>query len=201
MAHLVFGECQLDKCGWFVWKRVIVVVLFSVVLAVKSINIDPSTRARCPSPMKISWFIHSPFTNMKQGNGKRFKPGGVLSSVVDATLEYCCPDYGTFEVGYDKIKKVANEREMLFHLWRNKSNIGFPIVSQPSAKKNKGHRFLPLISYPNLVFLTVEKELDPGSVVVKAVLKSWTLLVIPVLMAALAGVIAWSLVRETYSIT
>ena len=77
---------------------------------------------------------------------------------------------------------------MLEDMEANKSDIAFPIKVPLIAAQYERYRFLRLMTHPGSVLLADKRNADAAKVVFEAVMKSWPLVVVTLLLTAIAGV-------------
>ena len=59
------------------------------------------------------------------------------------------------------------------------------------------YRYIPLVESPGLAFITIDKKgLSPSQRLINEVFATWPYLLITTLLAALAGIVIWFLVRK-----
>ena len=82
---------------------------------------------------------------------------------------------------------------MIEMLRQNKVHLAVPIF-EPINRRYIEFPFLKLVDYPGTDFISTEEETKGLSVVLDAVLKSWPLLAVTLILTAIAGVTVWALV-------
>ena len=102
------------------------------------------------------------------------------------------------EIAYSLLKdstnETASEFQMIKLMRENEVQIVFPIFEPPSNRKYSDFHFLKIGRYPGSEYITTQNESNAFSTIVDEVLKSWPLLVLTLVLAAIAGIIMWALV-------
>ena len=89
-----------------------------------------------------------------------------------------------------------NESHMIELLRQNKVHVASPIFKSKSQRYDK-FSFFKITDYPGSEFITNKDEAKKLSLVFDAVLKSWSLFAVTLILTAIAGVIMWALVSLT----
>lgn len=107
----------------------------------------------------------------------------VISELLIDTCGYC-EEYGKTNLVYTN---DSNSKELVFP------------VTKTSYSQSSYSKFIPVVRVPGVVVITRKKQLS--TILTKAtsgsILKSWPISVITIMMAMLAGIIVWFLVRIT----
>ena len=140
----------------------------------------------------IAWLERPPYTTSAPNGSIDNKAHGMIR---DALFRYIFYDCG-YAIGieyYPKTNRVDSEFGMIELLRQNKVHLAAPI-SEPINRQYSEFPFLKLVDYPGTEFITTEDETKGLNVVLDAVLKSWPLLAVTLILTAIAGVIVWALV-------
>ena len=85
---------------------------------------------------------------------------------------------------------------MIELLKQNKVHVAAPIFESTNRGYNE-FSFIKITDYPGSEFITSEDETNKLTLVLGAVLKSWSLFAVTLILTAIAGVIRWALVCLT----
>ena len=82
---------------------------------------------------------------------------------------------------------------MIEILRQNKVHVVGPIFDSTNRRYGEFH-FFKITDFPGTEFITSEDETNKLSLVLDAVLKSWSLFAVTLILTAIAGIIMWALV-------
>ena len=139
-----------------------------------------------------AWLERPPYTTSA--------PNGSLDSEVHGMIREAIFRYISYDCGY-AVKIAYNaatlqtdsEFGMIEMLRQNKVHLAAPVFESINRRYSE-FPFLKLVDYPGSDFITTEDETKGLNVVLNAVLKSWPLLAVTMILTAIAGVIVWGLV-------
>jgi len=92
--------------------------------------------------------------------------------------------------------RADSEFHMIELLRQNKVHVAGPVFESTNRRYDE-FSFFKITDHPGSEYITSEDETDKLSLVLKAVLKSWSLFAVTLLLTAIAGVIMWALVCLT----
>lgn len=123
----------------------------------------------------------------------------VQGMIRDALLRYIMVECGQLLWPEPKeylivTKNAGSEIKMLELLRQNKVHIAMPISEHPINRRYKEFPFFKVDDYPGTEYITTDEDYKPLAVVLKAVLKSWPLFAVTLVLTAIAGIILWALV-------
>ena len=123
-----------------------------------------------------------------------------LDNEADGLIRDVLLRYITIECGYYKgvvynVKSLRadNEFGMIDLLRQNKVHVAGPIF-EPMNRRYSEFPFFKLADYPGTDFITSDDETNGLYVVLDAILKSWPLFAVTLILTAIAGVFVWALV-------
>ena len=129
-----------------------------------------------------------------------FPPNGSLDNSVhgmirEAIFRYISYDCGSaVDIVYiPKTNRVDSEFGMIEMLRQNKVHLAIRVF-EPINRRYIEFPFLKLVDYPGTDFITTEDQTKGLNTVLDAVLKSWPLLAVTLILTGIAGVIVWALV-------
>ena len=141
----------------------------------------------------IAWVDKPPYVTSPTNGSIDDEAHGLIR---EALLRHIKIECGwSIKITYDvKTLRTDSEFGMIELLRQNKVHIAAPIF-EPTNRRYSEFPFFKLVDYPGTDFITTQVEIDRLSVVLDAVLKSWPLLAVTLILTAIAGVIMWALVR------
>ena len=147
--------------------------------------------------LKIAWIEKPPYTTSPTNESLDDEAHGMIRDVLFR--------YITIECGYladvkyhVKTFRAESEFHMIELLRQNKVHVASPIF-EPTNRRHNEFSFFKLTDYPGSEFITSDDEANKLSLVLDAVLKSWSLFAVTLILTAIAGVIMWALVWLTLS--
>ena len=150
---------------------------------------------RVKKNITIAWVKKVPYTT-SASNGSQDDEGlGLLRSVL---LPYILLDCGIVIGIHYNVKpfRADSELHMIELLRQNKVHVASPIF-EPKNRRYNEFSFFKITDYPGSEYITSEDEANKLSLVLDAVLKSWSLFAVTLILTAIAGVIMWALVCLT----
>ncbi|XP_027047684.1 uncharacterized protein LOC113675321 [Pocillopora damicornis] len=165
------------------WIKVFSVVFIGAVVAnfiIVSANDNSSTEE---DEWKIKWYLNLTITWIakppyvaRPTNGST-DSGGILHGI-----EYQVED-----------RQVNSEYEMIALLRQNKVHIAAPIFEPKGDRHYSEFPFFKVVDYPGTDYITTEEGNNKISYVLDAVLRSWPLLAVTLVLTAISGVVMWAL--------
>ena len=145
--------------------------------------------------LSIAWIEKPPYTP-SAANGSLDDESHVLFKEV--LYRYIAIDCGISKNIYfnGELLKADNESHMTELLKQNKVQVAAPIF-KPKNQQDDDFTFFKIINYPGSDFMKSEEEANKFSHVLDAVLKSWPLFAVTLILTAIAGIIIWALVNLT----
>ena len=144
-------------------------------------------------PLIFAWIEKPPYVTPPSNGSLDNEAQGMIR---DALLRHITVECGYHTKNEYKLGtwKVGSEFGMIELLRQNKAHVAVPIFEQPTNRRYSELPFFKLGDYPGTEYLTIEGKQSALSVVLEAVLKSWPLLAVTLVLTAIAGVIMWALV-------
>ena len=145
--------------------------------------------------LTIAWIAKPPYTP-SAANGSQDDEGHVL--IRNVLYPHILLECGTLKgVRYQfKTFRADSEFHMLELLRQNKVHVAAPIF-EPTNRRYGEFSFFKITDYPGSEYITSENEANKLSLVLDAVLESWSLFAVTLILTAIAGVIMWALVCVT----
>ena len=145
--------------------------------------------------LTIAWIERPPYTTSPSNGSLDDEAHGMLRDVL---LRYIRIECGYFaRIDYQvKTFRADSEFHMIELLRQNKVHVASPIF-EPINRRYDEFSFFKITDYPGSEYITSEDETNKLSLVLDAVLKSWSLFAVTLILTAIAGVIMWALVCLT----
>ena len=149
---------------------------------------------QCPREVKIAWQVRPPFTLNKNSSEDQAIVGIFHQALVFA-LEKCCAFYN----GKRPIMRYpdASENSTALHdnIFSGDTNLVFPIQEDLYIDVSKW-RYINILNSPGAVLVRRKTaySTNKGGELLKAILGTWPIVVLCLLMSSLAGVCIWMLV-------
>jgi hypothetical protein len=185
---------------WFKVISVIVIGLCAIQLRTTSAtgneDGDEDDEKHPVKNLTIAWIENPPYTTSPTNGSVDDEAHGMLRDVLLRYITIECGYYA--EVSYEvKTFRAENEFHMIELLRQNKVHVAAPIFESTNRRYGK-FSFFKITDYPGSQFITSEGEGNKLSLVLDAVLKSWSLFAVTLILTAIAaGVIMWALVCLT----
>ena len=140
----------------------------------------------------LAWIEKPPYTTSASNESLDNKAQGLIRDVLfQYIFRQCGYDY---RVRFNpKTIRVDTEFRMIELLSQNRVHLAAPVF-EPINRQYSEFPFVKLVDYPGTDFITIEDETKGINIVLDAILKSWPLFVVTLILTAIAGVIMWALV-------
>lgn len=160
-------------------------------------NTRPSrpTSSICPTEIKVSWQLRPPYT--VENNSKQDQPTayGIFHRALDFALEKCCLFYGGNKPILRYLTMSDNASALQHTTFTEDASLAFPI--QRDWYIGRGRHYINILDSPGVVIIrkgpsysTAEKRYQ----LFEAILETWPVVVLSLLMSYLAGICIWLLV-------
>ena len=138
--------------------------------------------------LTIAWIERPPYTTSPTNGSVDSEVHGMIRDVM---LPYITLDCGSF---YElKTFRADSEFHMIELLRQNKVHVVGPIFESTKRRYDE-FSFIKITDYPGSEFITRQGETNKLTHVLDAVLKSWSLFAVTLILTDIAGVIMWALV-------
>ena len=145
-------------------------------------------------PLEIAWISKPPYTIPPTPYSCKLR-GIIMDLMTDMMKE---DDDECEEVAnsllINNANETASEFQMIKLMRENEVQIAFPIFGPLSNRQYSDFHFLKIGRYPGSEYITTQNESNAFRTIVDEVLKSWPLLALTLVLAAIAGIIMWALV-------
>ena len=142
----------------------------------------------------IGWIEKPPYTTSPTNGSLDDEAHGMLRDVLLRYITEECRDHAPFSCL--RTFRADSKFHMIELLRQNKVHLAAPIFESTNRRHNEFLSF-KITDYPGSEFITSEDEASKLSLVLHAVLKSWSLFAVTLILTAIAGVIMWALVCLT----
>ncbi|PFX32524.1 hypothetical protein AWC38_SpisGene2649 [Stylophora pistillata] len=183
------------------WMKVFTAVFTGVAITHFNIVSAKDNSSTKEDEQEIKWFLNLTITWMAKPPYVALPTNGSLDSGPQGLIRDTLLRYMTFECGvlfgveYQiQDRRVNSEYEMIELLRQNKVHVAAPIFEPKGERHYSEFPFFKVVDYPGTDFLTSEERNNKMSYVLDAVLRSWTLLAVTLVLTAISGVIMWALV-------
>lgn len=142
--------------------------------------------------LSLAWIERPPYTTSPHNESLDKEVHGMVRDALFRYIFYDCSYKDGFKY-LPKTYRVNSEFEMIDLLSQNRVHLAAPVF-EPANRQYSKFPFVKLVDYPGTDFITTEDETKGLHVVLDAVLKSWPLFAVALILTAIAGVIIWALV-------
>jgi len=150
--------------------------------------------------LTIAWIEKPPYTTSPTNKSLDKEAHGMLRDVLLQYITLECGDdaQGEQEPTAYQIEtfRADSEFHMIELLRQNKVHVAAPIF-EPTSRRYDEFSFFKIADYPGSEYITSEADANKLSLVLDAVLKSWSLFAVTLILTAIAGIIMWALVCLT----
>jgi len=145
----------------------------------------------------IAWIEKPPYTTSPTNESLDDEVHGMLRDVLLPFITVKCGVRHAHEPTKYLLEtfRADSEFHMIELLRQNKVHVAAPIFESTNRRYNE-FSFFKITDYPGSEFITSEDEAYKLSLVLDAVLKSWSLFAVTLILTAIAGIIMWAL--DTY---
>ncbi|XP_066025124.1 uncharacterized protein [Pocillopora verrucosa] len=145
--------------------------------------------------LTITWIAKPPYVAGTTNGSIDSGPQGLIR---DTLLRYMTSECGIHQgIEYQvEHRQVNSEYEMIALLRQNKVHVAAPIFEPKGDRHYSEFPFFKVVDYPGTDYITTEEGNNKISYVLDAVLKSWPLLAVTLVLTAISGVVMWAL--DTY---
>ena len=148
--------------------------------------------------LTIAWIEKPPYTTSPTNESLDDEAHGMIRDVLLRYILIECGRYAEREPTLYHVKtfRADSEFHMIELLRQNKVHVAAPVF-EPTNRRYNEFLFFKITDYPGSEYITSEDEANKLSLVLDAVLKSWSLFAVTLILTAIAGVIMWALVCLT----
>ena len=149
----------------------------------------------CPRELKVSWKLQPPFTLENYSKQDQPQVNGILHKTLEFVLQKCCAfyrgEYTTMRYLAMSDNSSALQRSALAE------NISLTFPFQRDWYIGRSRRYINIFDSPGIVIIRRGPSHTPTErrvQLLKAILGTWPIVVLSLLMSSLAGICIWMLV-------
>ena len=149
----------------------------------------------CPNQVDIAWQHKPPYILQTNATDDHPNVDGIFHQVLDFALDKCCTFYGRQKPILKYLATASNTSALLQDIFNENISLVFPIrKDQPSMGRSRD--YINIIESPGVVLIQRKPwySVERGNDLFKALLGTWPIVVLSLLMSALAGICIWMLV-------
>ena len=140
--------------------------------------------------LKMAWTEKPPYAFTSKTTEDKFM--GLIREAIWQYLVDCGKARG---ISYQiNASEFGTELKMVESLRNNQVHIAAPIFELTNNRTYSEFPFLELDHYPGTEYITNEEQINALSVVLDAVMRSWPLFAVTLVLTAIAGIVMWALV-------
>lgn len=152
----------------------------------------PELTLACPGEVKIAWQVRPPFT-VEQNVSDNHSIHGIFHQALDFALERCCAHYNGKRPIMRYLAESENASALHGNIFSGDANLVFPLQDDLFINRSRW-RYINILNSPGAVLVRREDSTNKGGELFKAILGTWPIVVLSLLMSSLAGVCIWILV-------
>ena len=156
-------------------------------------------RADCPSEVKLSWIEAAPFVHDTSANDEN-KTGiptpiikGIFDVIVRRALGICCKNFAGKTPNVIYLNRASNRSVLQYNLLNDSADMIIP-VHIDKVSYSRSLRYVKILDSPGVIFIQRFSSVSQWKVVLKAVLGTWPVAMVALLLSFVAGVVIWFLV-------
>lgn len=151
----------------------------------------------CPREVNISWQLRPPFTLEQNATNNEDQPtNGIFHRALDLALKQCCEFYRGNKPIMRYLSVSENSSALHDMFFSDDTSLVFPVQDNWFVGSNR--HYIHILDSPGVVLIRRETSFsiatDRSGQLFKAVLGTWPIVVISILMSSLAGICIWMLV-------
>ena len=153
-------------------------------------------RTLCPRQVNISWQLKPPYTLEKNVSGDQPNVDGIFHQVLAFALDKCCAFYGERKPILKYLTVASNTSSLLQNIFNGDVSLVFPI---PKGQQMSYSRYyINILDSPGVVLIQRKPSysINRGNDLFRAILGTWPIVVLSLLMSCLAGICIWILVSQ-----
>ena len=147
----------------------------------------------CPEEVKIAWQVRPPFTVANASEDQSIH--GIFHRALNFALKQCCVYYHGTRPIMRYLAVSENTSVLHYNIFSGDANLVFPIQDDLFIDRNRW-QYINILNSPGTVLVRREAAypINKGGELFKAILGTWPIVVLSLLMSSLAGVCIWILV-------
>ena len=160
----------------------------------KSPQSTSASASACPKEVKIAWQVRPPFT-VERNASEDQSIQGIFHRALNFTLKECCAYYNGTRPIMRYLAVSENASVLHDNIFSGDAHLVFPIQDDLFIGGNRW-QYINILNSPGSVLVRREAaySTNKGGDLFKAILGTWPIVVLSLLMSSLAGVCIWILV-------
>ena len=151
----------------------------------------------CPREVNISWQLRPPFTLEQNSTNNEDQPtNGIFHRALELALKECCELYRGNKPIMRYLSVSENSSALHDMIFSDDTGLVFPVPDNWFVGSKR--HYIHILDSPGVVLIRRETSFsiatDRSGQLFKAVLGTWPIVVISILMSSLAGICIWMLV-------
>ena len=148
----------------------------------------------CPKEVKIAWQVRPPFT-VERNASEDQSIQGIFHRALNFTLKECCAFFNGTRPIMRYLAVSENASVLHDNIFSGDANLVFPIQDDLFIGGNRW-QYINILNSPGSVLVrrAAAYSTNKGGELFKAILGTWPIVVLSLLMSSLAGVCIWILV-------
>ena len=149
----------------------------------------------CPNQVNIAWQLKPPYTLQTNATDDQPNVDGIFHQVLDSALNVCCAFHGERKPILKYLTVAPNTSAFLQNIFDEDVSLVFPI-RQDKHDMCHSRDYINVIESPGVVLIQRKPwySVERGADLLKALLGTWPIVVLSLLMSAWAGICIWMLV-------
>lgn len=160
-------------------------------------------RYKCPDQVRISWLQAAPFVYEASSNDNKSDEEhtanmkGIFPEVVTRAIARCCKIFAGTIPQIRFLERASNLTTLRRDLLRGKADMIIP-VHNDEEKYGGSLPYIKILDSPGVILIVPHRQpIKEWKLVLNAVLGTWPVVLIALLMSSIAGVVMWVLVSIT----
>lgn len=149
--------------------------------------------------VKISWLHAAPFVyqNSCTSRTERHNPivTGIFHDIVKNAIGFCCNKFSDSSIPPIRyLQRAKNLNALQEVLFRGGANMIIPVHSDERVYGGDRFPFVKILDSPGVVLIQRRSSVYHWKLVLKALLGTWPVVIMAILLSCVAGVVIWILV-------
>ena len=149
----------------------------------------------CPNQVTIAWQLKPPYTFQTNATDDQPNVDGIFHQVLDFAFDKCCAFYKERKPILKYLTVASNTSARLQNIFNGDASLVFPIRHDQHDMYHSWD-YINVIESPGVVLIQRKPwySVERGADLFKALLGTWPIVVLSLLMSAWAGICIWMLV-------
>ena len=151
----------------------------------------------CPNQVNIAWQLKPPYSLQTNATDDQPNVDGIFHQVLDFALDKCCSYFLERKPKLKYLAVASNTSELFQNIFNENVTFVFPIPrSQQMSTLNRF--YINIIESPGVVLIQrkLSYSINRGDDLLKALLGTWPIVVLSLLLSCLAGICIWIFVSQ-----